>query len=361
MKAIRTSLIYFIALLLLGTGIPVAAEQEDADILILSSPFTEEMFCILESALSNQLCADSSGLGGSGSLGGGGSLGGSGSLGGGSSLDGNLGGLGSDSTFNTGGSAGASPAANNSFADVSLASSGVFSVNYSDGTGAQMRVGLSMSRVSGIKYYDYTQGTKMQYSFPYGSGAYVITLYRKTGGSSYATVGSVSVQVSIAQKYSEYLQSIREITFTQGDSVTKKADSLCGGKKTDQAKILAIYNYIAKNFKYDYSFADNVRSGKITSYCPVPTSILPNKKGVCYDFSSLFAAMCRSQGIPCKLVKGYSTKINGYHAWNSVYDSATDKWYVIDLTIAVCKKNKTASKFSGCCMKSADYTAKSAV
>lgn len=260
--------------------------------------------------------------------------------------------------------------------DYSAANSGTVSVTYNDSGASRYKVGIAYAG-SSAAYYDYTPNTTETYSLDGGSGRYSVALFVLNGGA-YVSVASVSftatisaaaptassavaVSDDVSTKYAAYLKSVKEITFASNDSVSKKAAELTKDCTTDQKKILAIYNYIAKNFKYDYSFADKVKAGTIRTYCPDPVSVLSNKKGVCYDFSSLFAAMCRSVGIPCKLVKGYSTKINGYHAWNSVYDSKTDKWYTIDLTLAVCNSNKTASKFSKCCMADKNYTAKSSV
>jgi len=66
---------------------------------------------------------------------------------------------------------------------------------------------------------------------------------------------------------------------------------------------------------------------------------LTSGKGICYDFSSVFAAMLRSQGIPVKLVKGYTTNVEGYHAWNEVYNSETGEWIVVDTTYDVVIKD----------------------
>ena len=41
--------------------------------------------------------------------------------------------------------------------------------------------------------------------------------------------------------------------------------------------------------------------------------------------------MCRSQGIPCAVAKGYTT--GGYHAWNMVY--LNDAWVGLDLTASI--------------------------
>jgi len=249
--------------------------------------------------------------------------------------------------------------------DTSTASLGYVVLFYDDGTSASMKAGLSFNGGS-WSYYECKMGKTLSLTLTGGSGSYCAALFKKVG-ASYVTVAQESFTALVdssvvpaasaaASAYPQYLRSVSEISFTTSGSVAKKAASLCKDLKSDQAKIRAIYNYIAKYFKYDYDFANKVISGQITTYTPSPAGILSNKKGVCYDFASLFAAMCRSQGIPCKLVKGYSTKINGYHAWNSVYDSKTEKWYTVDLTMAVCKGNKTASRFSRCYMSDRYYT-----
>lgn len=277
--------------------------------------------------------------------------------------------------LNTSGSL-SSESSNNNI-DYTTASQGYITVHYSDGTSASLKAGVSFNGGS-WSYYECTMGKNLVIELTGGSGSYTVALFKKAG-SSYVTVsqatftaliGSPSTPTGIAapgtsagaaSNYPQYLRSITEVSFSSTDSVAKKAAALCKGLKTDQAKILALYNYIARNFKYDYDFANKVISKQITSYTPNPVNILSNKKGICYDFASLFAAMCRSQGIPCKLVKGYSTKINGYHAWNSVYDAKSDKWYTIDLTMAVCKGNRTASRFSKCYFSDSYYTPKSSV
>lgn len=77
-----------------------------------------------------------------------------------------------------------------------------------------------------------------------------------------------------------------------------------------------IYNYMADRYSYDYKLANEITSGKITKYIPDTAATLNGTTGMCYDFSSLFAAMCRSEGIPCALTKGYAG--SSYHAWNKV-------------------------------------------
>lgn len=59
--------------------------------------------------------------------------------------------------------------------------------------------------------------------------------------------------------------------------------------------------------------------------------ILRTKTGVCYDISCLFAAICRSQDIPCYVVDGYArTNRSIQHTWNRVCINGT--WYNVDVT-----------------------------
>ncbi len=157
-------------------------------------------------------------------------------------------------------------------------------------------------------------------------------------------------------KYGEYLVSEREISFTDGDSVSRKAAELTAGKKTTEAKVVAIFNYIVKNFRYNYDLYNQVKSGQVTTYTPNPVKILASGKGICYDISSLLAAMCRSQGIPCKMVKGYAKPVGGgYHAWNSIYDLEDNRWVSLDATVRMGKS--TSSSYVE--IKSSDYTIRS--
>ncbi len=50
-----------------------------------------------------------------------------------------------------------------------------------------------------------------------------------------------------------------------------------------------------------------------------------NYTGVCLDFSSIYAIMCREYGIPCVVLT------NDTHAWNALY--LKGRWYEVDLTV----------------------------
>lgn len=113
------------------------------------------------------------------------------------------------------------------------------------------------------------------------------------------------------------------------------------------------YNYLDfGGFTYDHQLANSVAAGKVKNYLPSPTNTLSTKKGICYDYASLFATMCRSQGVACKIAKGYTS--NGvYHAWNEV--CIKNKWYPIDITYAIGTSTPKATTIAGC-VSHAKYT-----
>ena len=110
------------------------------------------------------------------------------------------------------------------------------------------------------------------------------------------------------------------------------ADGICGDCNTDEEKVKAIYEWMIHNLEYDYEY------NPIVQYFNVHKT-LRTHKGVCYDFSHLFAALCRSQNIPCYVVDG--TKIdnaNYHHTWNRVYFDGS--WWNMDVTFDIVQTKK---------------------
>jgi len=113
-----------------------------------------------------------------------------------------------------------------------------------------------------------------------------------------------------------------------------------------------IYNYVTQNIVYDFDLAENVQSG----YLPVVDEILEKGKGICFDYAAVMTAMLRSQGIPTKLVIGYTGEI--YHAWIKVYhpdagwlddfiyfDGA--EWSLVDPTYGASGRSSEVSRYIG--------------
>jgi len=172
-----------------------------------------------------------------------------------------------------------------------------------------------------------------------GNGGYKVIIYEQLQGTKYRVAKSQNVTADLDNPLKVFLASIQTVNWDQDMETIKKAAELTKGLKTDREKIKAIYNFVVNNFSYDYDKLKTIQS----TYVPNIDEILKVGKGICYDYSAVFAAMLRSQGIPCKLIKGYTTYVEGYHAWNEVYLSDEGRWMVVDTTYdSVLKKAKKA-------------------
>ena len=112
---------------------------------------------------------------------------------------------------------------------------------------------------------------------------------------------------------------------TLWDTQTEElADEICAGCETDEEKVQTIYRWIIANFEYDHNYH------AIIQYFNVRKT-LRTHKGVCYDFSNLFAALCRSQNIPCYVIDGTPYDCStASHTWNRVYYN--NSWWDVDVT-----------------------------
>ena len=128
-----------------------------------------------------------------------------------------------------------------------------------------------------------------------------------------------------------YLSNGRD---TLWDTQTEElADEICANCDTNAEKVQAIYNWMIANLEYDYDYHT------LLQYFDVRRT-LSTRKGVCYDFANLFAALCRSQNIPCYVVDGtpYDRSTED-HTWNRVYYD--DCWWDLDV------KNDISSTANG--------------
>ena len=107
----------------------------------------------------------------------------------------------------------------------------------------------------------------------------------------------------------------------------KLADEICVDCDTDEEKVKAIYKWMIHNFEYDYECEPLIQYFNVRK-------TLTTRKGICYDFTHLFAAFCRSQSIPCYAVDGapYNPTMD-YHTWNRVYFDGS--WWNIDVTVDI--------------------------
>ena len=127
---------------------------------------------------------------------------------------------------------------------------------------------------------------------------------------------------------------------TLWDTQTEElADEICAESDTDAEKVQAIYNWMIANFEYDYDYQT------LLQYFDVRRT-LSTRKGVCYDLANMFAALCRSQNIPCYVVDGTPyNRATEDHTWNRVYYDGL--WWDLDVTndISCTESGKTLYGF----------------
>lgn len=212
--------------------------------------------------------------------------------------------------------------------DYSNASDGYISVLYS-GSSAQAKLRIA----NGSVQYDHdisVDGTR-DFIPLMGSGNYTVKVYEHVSGKNFAPILSGEFNVSMKNENDTFLYPNKYVNFAKSSDCVKKAAELCAGKNGDVEEIAAVFGYIAENISYDKQLAAtvNTTSKGGNAYIPDPDRTLSSGKGICFDYASLFAAMCRSRGIPARLVIGYADP-NIYHAWNEVYTDETG-WITPDL------------------------------
>ena len=216
--------------------------------------------------------------------------------------------------------------------DYSNASSGYVMAKGS-GSGNTICIQVYKDAIGGSK--DYSQqcittdnGNYITLPLTNGSGKYFVRVLQKASDGKYYTKCTAEINTTISNETSPYLYPNYTVNFNAGSVAVNTALQVCAGCDTDADKVAAVKQYVMKVLEYDYSKADQVQAGTLKGYVPNVDSVLASGKGICYDYSALFAAMLRCQGIPVRLVKGYVPE--GYHAWNEAYYSGS--WHRIDCT-----------------------------
>jgi len=165
--------------------------------------------------------------------------------------------------------------------------------------------------------YELPKGQWEVFPLSDGNGVYQVSVYENVKDKSYALVTSVSFEVQLQDEFAPYLLPNQYVNYTPGSAVVAKAAEIVGSEPDTLKKVELVYNYVVGNLIYDTQKAASVKSG----YVPVLDTVLAEKKGICFDYAALMAAMLRSQGVPCKLIVGYAG--TAYHAWISVWSPET--------------------------------------
>lgn len=118
--------------------------------------------------------------------------------------------------------------------------------------------------------------------------------------------------------------------------IDSTAVKIVGKTADDKKKAYLLYKWICRNIRYDYKKADRILSQAIGTIGLESGAIsaFETRKGICFDYSCLYIAMCRAVGLKVRLVTGigYSGVAWGDHAWNQVFISYEERWVNLDST-----------------------------
>ena len=123
----------------------------------------------------------------------------------------------------------------------------------------------------------------------------------------------------------EAVKSTREI-----DEIAHK---IVGNERDEKQEAYLLYRWISKNIVYDFDKAEaltsdpaSLKSGALIAYS--------ERKGICFDYASLYVSMARAVGLKVRLVTGlgYNGESWGDHAWNQVYYPKEKGWVNVDST-----------------------------
>ena len=202
--------------------------------------------------------------------------------------------------------------------------------------------------------YTYTIKGSDYNTFPLtgGNGDYTLKVYEWVVDNSYALAFSQALSVSLNDEFKPFLYPNQYVWFTGDSQVVALGRELSDQSADDLDYVQNSYYYVIRNISYDNDKAENTP----IDYVPDIDTILEEKKGICFDYASLMAALLRSQSIPTKLEVGYSGE--AYHAWISVYltesgwvDNIIEfdgkDWVLMDPTLAANNSSKAVAKYIG--------------
>lgn len=236
---------------------------------------------------------------------------------------------------------------NGAYIDTSQKDKGLVNVGYKGTSSDKIKVMVSL----GDKKYYYPlkpDGVIKGFPLQLGNGQYKVSVLKNISGNKYSYVKTQTFSINLSDPNIVYLNSIQIIEWWPESQTVTKNKELVGAETDPMKRINSSYDFIVKNVTYNY---DKIK-GLSTDYTPDPDETLKVLNGICYDYSSLFAAMKRSEGISIKLVKGYNKYTDVYHAWNEVFING--QWVVVDTTFdAVYFANKQKYSFQ---KSSSDYS-----
>ena len=205
--------------------------------------------------------------------------------------------------------------------DYSNAADGYIMVKWTAGGSPKLKVQIKGPNCPDMYKYDLpSSGEYAVFPLSDGSGTYQISVHKNVSGTAYTNELSVSINARLSDEFAPFIRPNQYVNYSDDSEVVSMAAELIedGQAEDNLSKVRVIYEWVVTNLKYDSAKARDAKSGSLTGYLPDVDSVMDEKKGICFDYAALMAAMLRSQGVPVKLVVGYTSR-GEYHAWINVW------------------------------------------
>ena len=223
--------------------------------------------------------------------------------------------------------------------DTSHAADGYIVAHYSNAA----RLKFQVSKDDMVYNYDLpNDNTPMVFPVNMGDGDYLLRIMKNTDGNNYVEAESQTASIKLSSEFAPFLIPNMYCDYNPDSACVAKARELTTNATNEGEAVKDICTYVVDNISYDTAKARELTS--LTGYVPNPDETLASGKGVCFDYASLGAAMLRSQGFPTKIITGYVSPGDLYHAWIMVYADGTwqtgefsvnpSTWSRVDLTFA---------------------------
>lgn len=191
----------------------------------------------------------------------------------------------------------------------------------------------------GVQYnHDLLSQEWTTYPLSQGSGQYTIVILKNIEGKKYARVAQKQIDVTLESETIPFVYPNQVVDYQPDSQVVQLSFELTQKDQNQLQRIKTLYEYVVDHLDYDNSKAKNVSNVYVL---PDLDKAIQEGKGICFDYASLLAALCRIQGIPARVITG-ETEIE-YHAWvevylegkgwiNPKYEFDKEKWTMMDPT-----------------------------
>lgn len=162
--------------------------------------------------------------------------------------------------------------------------------------------------------YDLTSTTYTILPLQLGSGNYTVRMLKNSSGNAYTVMASTSFSAKVADELSVFLYPNQVVDYNLQTLAVNKSFEITKNDDSEVKRVYTIYHYVIDLINYDTAKA---KLANDVYMLPVLDRIVNEKTGICFDYAALMTAMLRVQGIPTRLITGYTDL--GYHAWVEIY------------------------------------------